>query len=54
MFFKKPKPVACAVCGKDIAPEDNRFVEKNRLTKVARHTHVECQKAASKVDVVTT
>jgi hypothetical protein len=35
MLFKKPKPVACAVCGKDIAPEESRFVEKqNRITKV--------------------
>jgi hypothetical protein len=44
MFFRKPRPVICAVCGNPIAPKDRRFVDKNRVTKVIRHTHIECQK----------
>ncbi len=46
MFFRKTTPVACAVCGKVIAPKEHRFVDKNRVTKVERHTHVACRKAA--------
>ena len=45
MFFRKPKPVSCAVCGKSIAPKERRFVDKNRATKVERHTHVACHKS---------
>jgi hypothetical protein len=30
----------CTVCGKTIAPHERRFVEKNRTTKIERHTHV--------------
>ena len=44
MFFKRLKPVTCAVCGNIIAPKDRRFLEKNRVTKVERHTHLECHK----------
>ena len=44
MFFRKPKPAICAVCGKSIAPREHRFVEKNRITKAERQTHIECQK----------
>jgi hypothetical protein len=43
MFFRKPKAVACAICGKTIEPKERRFVEKNRLTKVEQHTHVNCR-----------
>ena len=46
MFFKKPKPVACAVCGGTIEAKERRFVDKNRVTKVVRHTHIECRAAA--------
>ena len=42
MFFKKPAPVVCVVCGKAIDPRERRFVEKNRTTKIERHTHVKC------------
>lgn len=45
MFFRKPKPVICAVCGKAIAPKERRFVEKNRVTKAEQHTHVTCRSA---------
>lgn len=45
MFFKKPKPVACAVCGNTIAAKERRFVEKNRVTKVEHHTHIDCHKS---------
>jgi len=45
MFRKKPRPVACSVCGKAIAPRERRFVDKNRLSKVERHTHIDCQKS---------
>ena len=45
MFFRKSKPVSCAVCGKSIGPKERRFVDKNRVTKVERHTHVACQKS---------
>jgi serine/threonine protein kinase len=44
MFFKKPKPVACAVCGNPIEPKERRFVEKNRVAKVERHVHLDCHK----------
>ena len=44
MFFKKPKPVACVVCGNQIDPKDRRFVDKNCVTKVDRHTHLDCHK----------
>ena len=44
MFFQKAKPVTCAVCGKSIAPKERRFVDRNRVTKAERHTHVACQK----------
>ena len=44
MFFKRPKPAICATCGKTIEPRERRFVEKNRITKAERHTHIECQK----------
>ena len=47
MFFRKPKPVVCAVCGKPIDPKEGRFADKNRVTKVERHVHRGCQKAAS-------
>jgi hypothetical protein len=46
-FFRKPRVVACAVCDKDIAPKERRFVDKNRITKVERHTHLSCKKAES-------
>jgi len=42
MFFRKSKPVNCATCGKPIEPKERRFVDKNRITKVERHTHVQC------------
>lgn len=42
MFFGKAKQVICASCGKPIAPKERRFVDKNRLTKVNRHTHIQC------------
>jgi len=45
MFFIKTKLVACAVCGKSIAPKERRFVDKNRVTKEERHTHIGCRKA---------
>jgi hypothetical protein len=51
MFFKKPKAVTCAVCGGIIGPKDRRFVDKNRVTKVERHTHIECQKRTGGVRV---
>lgn len=44
MFFRKAKPVTCAVCGKLIAAKERRFVDRNRVTKAERHTHVACQK----------
>jgi hypothetical protein len=44
MFFRKPKPVVCAVCGKPIAPKESRFVDKHRATKAERHTHAACRK----------
>jgi hypothetical protein len=43
MFFGKPKTVVCAVCGKEIEPKERRFVDKNRVTKAERHTHVGCR-----------
>jgi len=51
MFFKKPETVACAVCDKTIEPDERRFVDKNRITKVERHTHIECQKQSDGVRV---
>ena len=45
MFFRKPKPVACAVCGKTIEPTERRTILKNRKTKVERHTHIDCREA---------
>jgi hypothetical protein len=44
MFFRKAKPVICAVCGKAIDPKDRRFVDKSRVTKAERHTHLTCHK----------
>ena len=46
MFFKKSATVFCAVCGKAIASDERRFVDKNRATKTERHTHVRCRKPA--------
>jgi hypothetical protein len=46
MFFRKPKPAICSVCGKIIEARDRRFLEKNRVTKVERHTHIDCHKRA--------
>jgi hypothetical protein len=46
MFFRKPKAVACAVCGKTIEPKETRFVVRNRSTKVEEHTHFSCREAA--------
>lgn len=48
MFFLKPKPVACAVCGKAINPNERRFVEKNRVTKIERHAHIDCHEAGGR------
>ena len=45
MFFKKPKTVICAVCGKPVEPNERRFVDKNRPTKIERHTHLDCRRA---------
>ena len=47
MFFRKSKVVVCAVCGKPIDPNERRFTDKNRVTKVERHVHVGCHKPAS-------
>jgi hypothetical protein len=47
MWFKKAAPVVCAVCGKAIDPRERRFVEKNRTTKIERHTHVKCSPVAT-------
>jgi hypothetical protein len=44
MFFRKPKPAICSVCGKAMEPTERRFLEKNRITKAERHTHIECHK----------
>jgi hypothetical protein len=46
MFFRKPKTVICAVCGKPIEPREGRFVDKNRVTKAERHVHISCKEAA--------
>jgi hypothetical protein len=40
-------PILCHVCGKTIDPRDKRFVEKNRTTKLERHTHGACRKAGA-------
>jgi hypothetical protein len=45
MFFRKPKTVPCTACGKPIQPKEGRFVDKNRVTKVERHTHLDCARA---------
>ena len=45
MFFRKQKTVICAACGKPIEPKERRFVDKNRVTKTERHTHVDCARA---------
>ena len=45
MLFRMFKPIICSVCGKVIDSKERRFVEKNRVTKVERHTHVSCRKA---------
>jgi len=45
VFFRKATLVTCAVCGKAIEPKERRFVEKNRMTKVVRHTHPACRTA---------
>jgi predicted metal-binding protein len=42
MWFRKPAPVVCVVCGKAFDSRERRFVEKNRTTKIERHTHVKC------------
>ena len=47
MFFRKRKVVVCAVCGKPIDPHERRFADRNRITRVERHVHVSCHKAAS-------
>jgi hypothetical protein len=51
MFFKKPKATICAVCGSAISANERRFVDKNKLTKAERHTHLECQKRAGSLRV---
>ena len=48
MFFKKATPVVCAICGKGIDSKERRFVDKNRVTKAERHTHVTCRKTAER------
>jgi hypothetical protein len=48
MFFQKRRAVICAVCGKTIQPTESRFVDKNRTTKVERHTHIGCSNVAQK------
>jgi hypothetical protein len=45
MFFRKTKTAVCVVCGRTIAPKEPRFVEKNRVTKEVRQTHMQCRKA---------
>jgi hypothetical protein len=45
-FLRKQKPVICVVCNQAIAPKERRFVERNRVTKTERHSHVSCQPAA--------
>jgi hypothetical protein len=47
MFFGKPKPATCAVCGKAIEPKERRFVDRNRITKVERHVHLACHSPES-------
>jgi hypothetical protein len=46
-LWRKQKSVICVVCGQTIEPKERRFVEKNRVTKTERHTHVKCPPAAS-------
>lgn len=46
MFFRKPKIVTCAVCGKPIEPRERRFVDKHRASKAERHVHLSCHQAA--------
>ena len=43
-LFRKPKVVTCAACGNTIAPREPRRVDKNRVTKGERHTHLTCPK----------
>ena len=50
MWFKKAALVVCAVCGKAIDSRERRFVEKNRTTKIERHTHVKCASIATHQD----
>jgi hypothetical protein len=45
MLFKQRKSVVCSVCGRLIASTDRRFVDKNRVTKEERHTHIDCRAA---------
>jgi hypothetical protein len=47
MLFRRAKPISYAVCGKALEPKECRFVEKNRITKTERHTHVTCRQPAS-------
>lgn len=43
-LFRKPKAITCAACGKPIEPREPRMVDKNRVTKAERHTHLTCPK----------
>jgi hypothetical protein len=45
MFWRRPKAVVCAECGKTIEPGESRFVNKDRVTKVERHAHLRCHKS---------
>ena len=47
MWFKKRAPVCCTICGKAIESHERRFVEKNRTTRIERHTHVKCASIAT-------
>ena len=49
MLFRKPKEATCVVCGKAIDRSERRFVEKDRVTKVERHTHVDCKRRVDDV-----
>jgi hypothetical protein len=48
MFFKTRRAVICAVCGKTIEPTERRIVDKNRTTKMERHTHFNCSNLEQK------
>jgi len=52
MWSKKPARVVCEVCGKAIDPRERRFVEKNRTTKIERHTHVNCSPEQMRTETV--